>query len=294
MAQAQQQSVAALLPQAGGHQFVFYGDCCSGVPGGPFEQNFARVNAALRRLEPPPEFIVFLGDHIAGPPADAGGLTRQWRYFLDVELRWLAAHPVPLYHVTSNHDTFDLVSERVWREIFPAIPGNGPPGQAGLSYWIRRNDLLLVAVNTSFSGRGGYGHVESAWLDAVLTAHADARWRLVAGHHPVFPVNGYSERPLWRLAEEDAAAFWAVLVRHRVLAYLCSHIIAFDAQQYEGVLQICSGGAGTNYGPGGFMGDGEYHHFVQAAIDARGLRLQTIDSDGRVRESFSTPLSAST
>ena len=82
-----------------------------------------------------------------------------------------------------------------------------------------------------------------------------------------------------------------MLARRHVLAYLCSHIIAFDVQEHEGIVQICSGGAGTNHGPGGFMGDGEYHHFVQATLDANELRLQTIDTDGRVREQFTHPVS---
>ena len=279
----------ALLPAGSGHQFAFYGDCCSGIPGGRFESNFARVNAALQELDPPPDFIVFLGDHIAGAPGDADSLRGQWRHWLEKEMAWLDPSRIPVYHVTSNHDTFDPVSEAVWREVFPDIARNGPPGQEGLSYWVRRGDLLLVMVNTSFSGLGGYGHVECAWLDAVLAAHADATHKIVAGHHPAFPVNGYGERPLWCIAEEEAQSFWSVLVRRRVLAYLCSHIIAFDVQRHDGVLQICSGGAGTNAGPGGFMGEGEYHHFVQAALDAQGFRLQTIDPEGQVRERRAWP-----
>jgi hypothetical protein len=38
------------------------------------------------------------------------------------------------------------------------------------------------------------------------------------------------------------------------------------------------------------MGKGEYHHFVQAALDANGLRLQTVDASGEVRERFAKPL----
>ena len=276
--------VAALMPHGPGHQFVFYGDCCSGIPGAASESTFAQVNAALRRLDPPPDFIVFLGDHIAGKPTDVDHVRRQWYHWLTEEMAWLDSDRTPLYHVTSNHDTFDEASEEVWREMFPDIPRNGPSGQQGLSYWVRRDDLLLVIVSTSSSGLGGYGHVECDWLDATLHTHADARHKIVAGHHPVFPVNGYDERLLWCIVQEEADAFWSVLVRHGVLAYLCSHIIAFDVQEHDGVLQICSGGAGTSAGPGGFMGDDEYHHFVQASLDANEFRLQTIDPEGRVRE----------
>ena len=281
------ETVTALIPRQDGHQFVFYGDCCSGIPGAPFDRNFSRVNAVLQRLGPPPDFILFLGDHIMGPYAEAHPIEEQWRYWLNGEMAWLDTSRIPLYHCTSNHDTDDTAAERVWRKVLPDIPGNGPPGQEGLSYWVRRKDLLLVMVNTSFSGIGGSGHVECAWLDAVLDANADARHKIVAGHHPAFPVNGYGERPGWCIVQEEADAFWSTLVRHRVLAYLCSHIIAFDVQEHGGVLQVCSGGAGTNFGDGGFMGDGEYHHFVQAALDSSDFRLQTVDVDGAVKETFS-------
>src|SRR3546814_3940631 len=83
------------------------------------------------------------------------------------------------------------MSERVFAEVMAHLPRNGPPGQEGLSYWVRRGDLLMVFVHTLWSGLGGEGHVETEWLDATLAAHADARTKLVIGHHPVFPVNGF-------------------------------------------------------------------------------------------------------
>lgn len=271
-----------------GYTFVVYGDCCSGVPGGAFERNFAAVNARIRQLSRKPDFIIFLGDHIAGATENETELRKQWRYWLDSEMSW--ARGTPLFHVTSNHDTYSTMSERVWRDIFPGIPRNGPPGQEGLSYWVRRGGLLLVCVNTSFSGLGGNGHVENKWLESVLSDNSDARLKLVAGHYPAFPVNSYGDRPLWCIVEDEARSFWSVLVRHGVAAYLCSHVIAFDQQQHDGVLQVCSGGAGTNYGLGGFMGEGEYLHFVSATVGGSTLRLEAVDTGGLVRERFSVRL----
>ncbi|MSP13715.1 MAG: hypothetical protein EXR62_12260 [Chloroflexi bacterium] len=287
------QTIPALLPRAAGHQFVLYGDCCSGIPGRQNGANFAAVNAVLRRLRPAPEFISFLGDHIGGSIPDAQELRRQWRYWLSEEMAWLDPHISPLYHLTSNHNTYDIQSESIWRETFADIPGNGPPDQQGLAYFVRRGDLLLVAVNTAFSGLGGSGYVEHVWLDQVLRQNADARYKVVMGHHPVHPVNGYGLYPQWRIVPGQGEAFWEVLVRHGVLAYLCSHIIAFDVQVHQGVLQITSGGAGTIAGPGGFMpGATEYLHLVQGAIDAAGLRYQVLDSQGQVREWLAWPLAS--
>jgi GNAT superfamily N-acetyltransferase len=281
------QSIAALMPRGPGHQFVFYGDACSGVAGALHERTFASVNAAVRRLAPAPEFILFLGDEIAGYTADADSLRRQWRHWLDTEMGWLDRRAIPMWHTTSNHATYDAMSEDVFREVHDHLPRNGPPGQEGLSYWVRRGDLLLVFVHTLWTGLGGEGHIETDWLRDVLGQHADARHKIVAGHHPVHPVNGFAGAYQRDIGPEHATAFWNVLSENGVLAYLCGHILAFDVQVHRGVLQICTAGAGTAHR----MPEGiEYLHAVQAALDDAGLRYQVLDAEGAVRESLSWPL----
>jgi hypothetical protein len=177
-------SIPALLPRGAGHQFVLYGDACSGIPGALHERNFAAVNAVLRRLAPQPEFILFPGDEIIGLTADAESLRAQWRHWLDREMGWLDRRTIPIWHTTGNHTAYDEMSEAVFRDVL-GLPRNGPPGQEGVSYWVRRGDLLMVFVHTLWTGLGGEGHVETDWLRRVLGQHADARHKLVVGHHPV-------------------------------------------------------------------------------------------------------------
>jgi hypothetical protein len=278
--------IPALLPRGDGHQFVLYGDACSGVAGALHEQTFAAVNAVVRKLVPKPQFVIFPGDEIAGLTPDADQLRSQWRHWLDQEMGWLDTRAIPIWHSTGNHTTYDEMSEAVFREVLD-LPRNGPEGQEGLSYWIRRGDLLMVFVHTLWTGLGGEGYVETAWLRDVLSAHADARHKLVVGHHPVFPVNGFSGSYQREVAPEVAAAFWDALVDASVCAYLCSHILAFDTQVHSGVLQICTAGAGTAHR----MPEGvEYLHCVQMALDAEGLRYQVLDIEGRVREKLSWPI----
>ena len=278
--------IPALLPRQGGHQFVLYGNSCSGVPGALHETTFAAVNAVVRRLQPQPEFILFPGDEIIGLTSDPDTLRAQWRYWLDVEMGWLDRAPTPLWHTTGNHTAYDEMSEDVFREVLQ-LPHNGPAGQDGLSYWVRRGDLLMVFVHTLWTGLGGEGHVETDWLETVLAEHADARHKLVLGHHPVFPVNGFSGTYQREIGHEYADRFWNILVGADVLAYVCSHILAFDVQVHRGVLQICTAGAGTAHR----MPEGvEYLHCVQAALDGDGLRYHVLDTDGVVRERLQWPL----
>jgi hypothetical protein len=102
----------------------------------------------------------------------------------------------------------------------------------------------------------------------------------------VFPINGFAGSYQREIGPEHAPAFWDTLVSHGVLAYLCSHILAFDAQVQRGVLQVCTAGAGTLHRmPEGF----EYLHCTQLALDADGLRCQVLDTSGHVREHLAWP-----
>jgi hypothetical protein len=87
------------------------------------------------------------------------------------------------------------------------LPRNGPAGQDELSYWIRRGDLLIVFVHTLWTGLGGEGFVETQWLADVLREHGDASHKLVVGHHPIFPVNGFSGSYQREVGPETAHAF---------------------------------------------------------------------------------------
>jgi hypothetical protein len=257
------------------------------VPGARHEGTFAAVNAVVARLWPRPEFICFPGDEIRGLTTDDEALRSQWRYWFEHEMSWLDRDAIPLYHTTGNHTAYDAASEAVFCQVLAHLPRNGPPGQEGLSYWVRRDDLLLIFVNTMGSGLGGEGRVETEWLERTLADHADARYKLVLGHHPVHPVNGFSGAYQRELAPEYGRPFWQALVRHGVLAYLCSHILAFDVQVHDGVLQILTAGAGTAHR----MPEGiEYLHAVQAALDADGLRYQVLDTSGAVREWLAWPM----
>ncbi len=273
------------------HRFVLVGDSCAGMPGGPHAQTFAAISGQIEALRPDPDFICFLGDHIEGLTADEQSLRDQWRYWCDREFAWTKARGFPVYHLTSNHNTYDAMSERVFREIFPDLPQNGPPGDRGLSYFVRRDDLLLVCTNSA-TARLGPGRIETEWIAEVLAQHHDVPHKLVLGHYPILPVNGYAMYPRWRIPPDSGDVLWRLLVEHEVMAYVCSHVIAYDIRARDGVLQICSAGAGTRYGPtGDFMrGEAEFFHFLVCHLQGGQLRGNVIDDTGRRRRQLRWPL----
>src|SRR5262249_30295292 len=95
---------------------------------------------------------------------------------------------------------------------------------------------------------------------------------------PVFTVNGYG---FMNCDPDDGVRFWDVLVKHGVQMYLCSHVLAFDAQVRRGVVQLTTGCAVDK---GLYPPHTEYVHFVQVALEQDRQRFQTIDLAGTTRE----------
>jgi len=272
-------------------RFVLVGDCCSGIVGGPHERTFAAISKQIEALAPEPDFLCFLGDHIDGLTEDESTLREQWDHWLNVEFRWVKDRALRTYHLASNHITYSAMSRRVFRELFAELPWNGPGGSDAANYYVLRGELLLI-----FTDIGGAQQEAPEptldWIARILDLHRDVPFKLVLGHYPILPVNGYARYPMWRLEPRIGDAIWRLLKERRVLAYVCSHVIAYDARARDGVLQICSGGAGTRYGPtGDFMrGDSEFFHFLLCHLDGDGLRCRAIDEKGRPRGRLQWPL----
>jgi hypothetical protein len=249
----------AAMQAARARHFIFAGDTLE-YNAGP-SPAFAKIAASIAAAEPEPLFVLIAGDHVWDAPGKPAEMASRWQAWHE------AAAPLggmEVLHLTGNHTVYDEESAALYRAQFPHLPNNGPADGVGLSWWKRWDDVLLVGVNTAFNPLGKVCRVEHEWLDGVLREHRDARWKLVSGHHPMHPVNGF-EHYNWRIWHTDGQAFWKVLVAHRVDAYLCAHVIAFDAQVHDGVPQLCSAG-------GGFpvkWGNAEYDHYARAAAGGR-------------------------
>ena len=276
-------------------QFVLIGDSHTVSKGTKFNE----INAIINRLSPPPEFICLAGDHIwgdskwedrlSGLPEDENALKAGWEKWRS-QNRDILSHRI--FHCTGNHTVFGPVSAAVYSKEFSEIPKNGPERDKSLNYFIREGNLLLIVVNTAWNhscasnseGRS----INNNWVEEVLKKHSDASCKLVMGHHPVFPVNGFTGG--WLVEQSSGRIFWELLVRYKVKAYLCAHLIAFDVLAREGVLQVTSGGGGFPY----FFEreEVEYHHCVRAAVEPLNIRLRALDLNGTVRESLDWPFNA--
>jgi hypothetical protein len=247
----------------------------------------ALVHAILARPGPV-DALCYLGDHIAGYQTSEIELRRQWSHFLGSEFLPLMGRFARIYHLPSNHTAYDVASSTIFGETLP--PGRAVVSRKGLDHAVRDERALLIFLNTANPRDNGSATLDLDWLRQTLEAHACAPLKLVFGHHPIHPVNGYRRHPLWRLEPDLGREAWSVLREKGVSAYICSHILAFDFQVHEGVAQLCSGGGGTVYGPGGLMpASAEYRHFVECSIDPRAIRCAAYDENGNLRERVDWP-----
>jgi hypothetical protein len=89
---------------------------------------------------------------------------------------------------------------------------------------------------------------------------------------------------------DDGRKLQALMVQHGVQLYLCSHVLAFDVQTHDGVIQLTTGCASAKGGGGLYPDYTEYVHFVQMALGDSGLAFQTIDMEGVTREWGAWPI----
>ena len=266
------------------HRFLFFADATVTYPGELCYNAFSQLTTTIGNLELSPDFILSTGDDIYGNTENLDELRSQWEHVLRLTRRHLGEQ-LPFYTSPSNHNIQGPAHVQAWKERFGYLPQNGAPGQTGLSYSLRRGNLLLVATHQSDPQHGGHANVEVEWLEKTLGENSDADYKVVFGHYPAIAVNGLRVAPLSRLVQPDRDRFWAVLVKHNVDLYLCGHIQSFDGRVADGIMQVCSAGACNGSRPP----DSEYQHLALVTLNKGKIYVESVDSNGKIREWFSWP-----
>jgi 3',5'-cyclic AMP phosphodiesterase CpdA len=232
-----------------------------------------RTGAAVARLarvaEDPWDVLLLLGDAVypAGNPDRLGATVFDpFGPVLDGGAELLA--------VLGNHDVKG-------RRVDELVARLGMPGR----WWARRlGDLLLVGLDSTRPR----DPVQRAWLEEVLTgAGSDARWKVVALHHPPWSA-GYQGSDL-RARE----AFVPLFERAGVHLVLSGH--EHDYQRsvpLAGVTYVVSGGASRTRrtGEADFTAvSASWPHFVELAVFDDRLQGRAVGVDGRVGDTWTIP-----
>jgi 3',5'-cyclic AMP phosphodiesterase CpdA len=196
-------------------KFLYFGDAQDGIL-----SHWARVVRAAYAAAPDARFAIHAGDLV-----NIGSRDFEWaEWFRSVGF---IHGTIPALPAVGNHEYFDGLSRPeggmvtglsvLWRPQFtlpqdPALPD----ALRETVYSVRYGDAVIAVLDTMAED---YFDVQAEWLDGVLGA-SDARWKVVAMHHPMFEM---LERPYGEPGPERRAAFLPVFERHGVDIVLQGH-----------------------------------------------------------------------
>jgi len=195
-------------------RFLYFGDAQDGIL-----SHWARVVRAAYAAAPDARFAIHAGDLV-----NIGSRDFEWaEWFKSVGF---IHGTIPALPAVGNHEYFDGISNEngivtglsvLWRPQFELPRDPTLPDELDETvYAVRYGDATIAVLNTMADALFG---MQAEWLDRVL-AESDAKWKIVAMHHPMFELLG---RTYGEPGPERRAAFLPVIERHGVDIVLQGH-----------------------------------------------------------------------
>lgn len=225
----------------------------------------------IRQRNPGIAFALTGGDMV-----NSSRKMKDWNLFLQ------AAAPVfsyiPLMAVIGNHET--SVKADYYMEML-ALPENGPAGLEEEFYSFDYGNCHITVLNTCFfleSRKACETDWEkkrkeiSSWLQEDLES-SDAKWRIVAMHHPIYGIS--DQDPIYEQLREE----WEpIFEQGKVDLVFCGHQHLYMRTKEIGGITYIMGNSGkrrsTAY-------DGENAPDYSAALDAVSSNYQIVSVSGR-------------
>jgi predicted phosphodiesterase len=206
--------------------FAIVTDLQGGYRAGVFEAAVERLNLVR------PEFVVSVGDLIAGYTEDVAEIHRQWDGF-DAMADDIDA---PFFYTPGNHDFSNPVMKQVWHErhgrdyyhfvyrdvLFLVLNTEEPPiptDPESAAFFAKMRELRetnpaalveLISANVDRTMPGiGITDAQVAYFEQVIADNRDARWTFLLMHKPAFQGEGNPQynRIVAALGERDYTAF---------------------------------------------------------------------------------------
>jgi predicted phosphodiesterase len=198
-------------PRTGPVRFIYLGDAQNGL-----DSHWPRIMRAAFQSAPDARFILHAGDLV-----NRGSRDLEWAH-------WFRAGGfingmIPAIPVAGNHEYERVgLSEADGQRVLSFLwrPQFRLPEEPTLSEDLREtvydirysSDVHVFVLNSNVSDMSE----QAGWLDREL-AQSDARWRIVAMHHPIYSSGRDRDNP------EKRAVLLPVLLKHRVDLVLQGH-----------------------------------------------------------------------
>jgi len=205
-------------------RFVVIGDTISDK-----NKTFRTFLDEIAALDPPPSFIVHLGDRVASPVVDSYGAY----------LKAISDPSCPILHVDGNHDIREE-GERISRAFF-----------GDKDFYFDRGDMRFVFMsNVPRAGLrkepSGFTREQLSWLEDKLKAPAPSRKFFFAHVPPRAPFRKISPglASFFTPELENEKEFLDLLARYHVVMAAFGHRHVHASRVHNGVLMVITGGGG--------------------------------------------------
>ena len=176
-----------------------------------------------------PSFVVVNGDLVSGYSSKLEKQLINWR---DSFMKPLLDAGIKVYSCRGNHDAAPGKLERlmgknsalaVWQKVFSgkyAFPDNGPAKEKGVTYFVKKKNLLLLFMDT-YPGKPTH-QVNLPWVEKIIkTEKGDLSMHLFAvTHEPAFAVH-HTDCLASKPKERDK--FLNTFTSHGGVCHLCGH-----------------------------------------------------------------------
>lgn len=212
--------------------FIVLGD---NRPKGTFGQPevFREMIEEINKISPPPAFVINVGDMIKGS-RNPEIVEKQWKEYMSI----IKLLKYPIYHVAGNHEIRGVKeNEKIYKE---------KTGK-NLYYSFNYQDSVFIILDSEEIGKEGkITGIQFSWLKEVLEKNKDKKHKFVFVHRPLYPTGAHKGSSLDAYPKErDKLA--GLLKEYSVDVLFCGHEHLFQKRDYDGLLQVITGGAGAPF-----------------------------------------------
>ena len=166
---------------------------------------------------------------------------------------------------------------RAFGEQFTALmdmPRNGPTNHIGRSFFVRKNNLLIITLDTfeDAGSRFAYtvGDEQLAWMEKTLMANQDAEFTIVQGHLPIVGPVRSKDSSRSMLEGGTNSHLWKLMVKYGVDVYLCGEHHRITVKKRDGIWQIVHGA---------LWGTQRDLNYLRGTVRRREMKLELLEFD---------------
>lgn len=234
--------------------------------------------AAMHKLNVlQPEFVMSIGDFIAGYTKDPKALNAMWEEFEGV----LAKLQMPFFMVPGNHDMSNAMERTEWHRRF------GPS-----YYHFTYGDVLFLCLNTDDEAVEVLSEPQVSYVEQVLQEHKNVRWTLIFMHKPLW---AQADRQLNEDNPRDLEALkksrWYNVeqaLKSRNYTVFAGHVHAYTRYERHGQKYYTLATTGGGSSMRGAETYGRYDHVTWLTMTDNGPLLMNLDINGMYPEDVRT------